>query len=135
MCTMTEEILFMEKDIVNKEYYDSIKELVKCPICLSIVREPVHCTTCQHIFCSVCAKNLEKCPFRCHNEKFTPSLICKNLLSELKIKCQCGKEIKYDFFGKHKKKEECIFTNSLKKKYNENKNASYFQKLLSNMEF
>jgi len=112
---MTEEILFKEKDIVNKEYYDGIKEQVKCPICLDIVRKPVQCIKCQHFFCLVCSNNLKECPFRCNNKIFKDSIICKNLLSELTIKCQCGCEIRYDLFEKHKK-EECMLTNYSKLK-------------------
>ena len=33
-------------------------------------------------------------------------MVCNQLLSALKIKCECGKEIDYDFIEKHKE-EEC----------------------------
>ena len=36
-----EEDLFDEKDIVNQEYYNGIKHLINCSICLNIVKDPV----------------------------------------------------------------------------------------------
>ncbi len=101
-----EEPFFEEQDIVNQEYYKGIKSMVNCPICLNIIEDPVQCDKCQHYFCSECIKQLNKCPFRCENNSYIPSLNCKNLLSELKIKCKCGKEFGYDFIKKHKE-EEC----------------------------
>ena len=58
-----EEDLFDEKDIVNQEYYNRIKNLINCSICLNIVKDPVQCDKCQHYFCSKCVKNL-KMPFK-----------------------------------------------------------------------
>jgi len=119
---MEEGELFKEVDIVNKEYYEGIKSMVNCSICLEIIKDPVQCDKCQHCFCSQCSKLLKECPFRCQNSHFIPSILCKQLLSELKIKCQCGEEINYDFLEKHKD-EECIKTDfkesyyKLKKEY------------------
>jgi len=102
---MAEELLFEENDIINKEYYNVIKGMIKCSICLDIVKDPVQCDKCQHCFCSRCSEPLNSCPFRCKNHNFVPSFICNQLLSELKIKCKCGKEISYDFLKNHKKKD------------------------------
>ena len=119
-----EENLFDEEDIVNKEYYEGIKALINCLVCLNIVEDPVQCDKYQHYFCSGCIKNLNICPLRCRDNKYIPSIACKQLLSELKIKCKCGKEINYDFFKKHKE-EECDKADfrenyiKLKKKYEE----------------
>ena len=119
-----EENLFDEEDIVNKEYYEGIKSMINCLVCLNIVKDPVQCDKCQHYFCSGCIKNLNICPLRCRDNKYIPSIACKQLLSELKIKCKCGKEIKYDFFKKHKE-DECDKADfrknyiELKKKYEE----------------
>ena len=134
---MEEEDLFDEKDIDNKEYYKGIKPMVNCSICLNIIQDPVQCNKCQHFFCSECVKNLKLCPFRCENNVYTPSLACKQLISEIKIKCICGKVLEYDFFRKHKE-EECEKADfkrsyfNLKKKYellkkelNEKKNEDY----------
>ena len=96
------EDLFEETDIVNVEYYNGIKSMVNCPICLNIIKDPVQCEKCQNNFCSDCVKSVPQCPFRCENSNYNPSLSCKRLLSELKIKCKCGKECGFDFIKKHK---------------------------------
>jgi len=106
--------LFCENDIINKQYYEGIKDSINCSICLEIVNDPVHCNKCQHCFCSECSKKLTSCPFRCQNTTFISSIITKNLLSKLKIKCNCGKVIEYDFIKNHKNKE-CINTNYQRK--------------------
>jgi len=124
------EPLFKEDEIHNKQYYEGIKDLIKCSICLDIVKNPVQCNKCQNCFCLLCVKKLTKCPLRCESSKFIPSLICKSLLSNLTIKCRCKKEIGYDFIEKHKR-EECIYSdfktnyfllkesyNTLKQEYN-----------------
>ena len=114
-----EESLFEENDIINKEYYNGIKNMINCSICLNIIEDPLQCNKCQKFFCSKCIKNTNNCPFRCINNEYVSSLTCKALLSELKIKCKCGKEFKYDFIKKHKN-EECELID-FKKKYFEYK--------------
>ena len=114
--------LFEEKDIVNKEYYEGVKDKINCSICLNIIENPVQCDKCQKFFCSDCIKGVKECPFRCKNNKFISGLLCKQLISELKIKCECGKVIDFDHFQKHKE-EECEKADfkksyfNLKKKY------------------
>ena len=114
-----EESLFEENDIINKEYYNGIKEMINCSICLNIIEDSLQCNKCQHFFCLKCLKKTNKCPFRCIDNEYVSSLTCKALLSELKIKCKCGKEFKYDFIKKHKN-EECELID-FKKKYFEYK--------------
>ena len=114
--------LFEEKDIVNKEYYEGVKDKINCSICLNIIVNPVQCDKWQKFFCSDCIKGVTECPFRCKNNKYTSGLLCKQLISELKIKCKCGKVIDFDHFQKHKE-EECEKADfkqnyfNLKKKY------------------
>ena len=114
--------LFEEKDIVNKEYYEGVKDKINCSICLNIIKDPVQCDKCQKFFCSDCIKEVEECPFRCKNNNYTSGLLCRQLISELKIKCECGKVIGFDHIQKHKE-EECEKADfkksyfNLKKKY------------------
>jgi len=115
-----EESLIEENDIINKEYYNGVKNMINCSICLNIIEDPLQCNKCQHFFCFKCIKKTNNCPFRCDDNEYVSSLTCKSLLSELKIKCKCGKEIKYDFIKKHKN-EECELID-FKKKYFEYKN-------------
>ena len=114
--------LFEEKDIVNKEYYAGVQATINCPICLNIIENPVQCDKCQKFFCLNCIKGVKECPFRCKNNKYTSGLLCRQLISELKIKCECGKIINFDHIQKHKE-EECEKADfkqnyfNLKKKY------------------
>ena len=113
--------LFEENDIVNKEYYEGVKDKINCSICLNIIKNPVQCNKWQKFFCSDCIKGV-KCPFRCKNNEYTSGLLCNQLISELKIKCECGKVIDFDHIQKHKE-EECEKADfkksyfNLKKKY------------------
>jgi len=104
MEVMENELLFSERDIVNKEYYENIKDVINCSICSGIIKDPVQCNKCQHCFCSHCINELRNCPYRCIFNQFIPSLICKNLLSKLIIKCSCGTELNYDSVQKHREK-------------------------------
>lgn len=100
------ESIIKQDEIVNKEYYEGIKDIITCLICLDIASDPVQCDKCQHCFCSKCIKNCKKCPLRCNNSNFTPAFLCKKLISEIEIKCVCGEKVKYDNILKHKV-EEC----------------------------
>ena len=50
--------IFSESNIVNKEYYEGIKSMINCLICLNIIENPVQCTKCQHYFCSECITDI-----------------------------------------------------------------------------
>ena len=101
-----EEYYLIEDDIINKDYLENIRDMVTCIICLNIIEDPVQCDMCQHCFCLDCINKLGKCPMGCQNYKFISSYICNELLSGIKIKCECGNEINYDNIKKHKD-EEC----------------------------
>ena len=129
--SIPEDPLFDEIDIVNQEYYKGIKSMVNCLICLNVIKDPVQCDKCQHYYCSNCVKNLSQCPLRCSENKYIPSLPCKQLLSELKIKCKCGKVIEYDFLKKHKQ-EECPNADFKKNYFELKKKYELLQKELEN---
>ena len=98
------ENFFSEKNIENKEYYDGIKSLVNCLICLGIIENPVQCTKCQHYFCSECINENKNCPLKCKDNQFIKSISCANLLSNLKFKCICEEIVTYDDREKHLEK-------------------------------
>ena len=104
-----------ENTIINKDFFSGVKSMVTCIICYNIIQEPVMCSKCENFFCTLCIKRLGYCPLKCKNYKIKGSLICKRLLSGLKIKCKCGKNLEYDSFGKHVE-TECARTN-FKEKY------------------
>ena len=101
-----DEYQLVEEDIINKEYFENIRDMVTCIICLNIMEEPIQCGICQHSYCLECINKLSKCPMGCQDFKFEPSQLCQELLSGIKIKCICGNEIKYDNIKKHTE-EEC----------------------------
>ena len=115
------EKFFSEKNIVNNEYYEGIKSLVNCLICLGIVENPVQCTKCQHYFCSECIKENKKCPMRCEGNQFIKSITGSNLLSNLKFKCSCEEIVPYDEREKHldkcTKKDYQVYYSYYKEKY------------------
>ena len=98
--------IIKQDEIINKEFYEGIKDIITCLICLEIVSDPVQCDKCQHCFCSKCIHNYKKCPLRCNNNTFIPAIVCKKLISEIEVKCVCGEKIKYDNILTHKA-EEC----------------------------
>ena len=101
-----EEYSLIEEDIINKDYLENIRDMVTCVICLNIVEEPLQCEICKHSFCSECIEKFGKCPMGCEIYKFVPSQFCLELLSGIKIKCECGNEINYKDIKKHME-EEC----------------------------
>ena len=118
-----EEYHLVEGDIINKEYFENIRNIVICSICLNIIEEPIFCNQCQYNFCIDCIKKLSRCPMGCQNYQFVPGQLCEELLSGIKIKCECDNEISYNDIKKHKE-EECKKINfkerylNLKKEYN-----------------
>ena len=120
------EKIFSEKNIVNKEYYEGIKSLVNCLICLGLVENPVQCTKCQHYFCSECIKVNKTCPLRCEDNQFIKSITCSNLLSNIKFKCACEEIVPYDDREKHldkcNKKDYQSYYEYYKEKYENLKN-------------
>ena len=113
-----EEYHLIEEDISNKDYFENIRDMVICTICLNIMEDPIQCNICQHSFCLVCINKLSKCPMGCQNYQFKDSSLCKELLSGIKIKCiKCGEEIYYDNIQNHIE-EDC-------------KNIDYKQKYLN----
>ena len=134
------EKIFSENNIINKEYYDGIKSMVNCLICLNIIENPVQCSKCQHYFCSECINSVEeKCPLRCKNNEYIKSIPCANLLSNLKYKCACGEIVNHDEREKHienctkKDYENCYLY--IKEKYNKLKEELNVQTTLKSSYF
>ena len=119
-----EEYHLQEEDIVNKSYFEDIRNIITCIICLNIVEDPVQCQTCQHSFCLECINKLGRCPMGCSEFKFILSQLCNELLSGIKVKCYvCHNEMNYNNIKKHID-EDCTMINfkerylKLKEEYN-----------------
>ena len=99
------------KYINNKDFYDSIKDLVTCTICLGVLINAQTCNTCENSFCSKCLlkwKNTHSsgiqnsCPMKCKNNQFnSANRVLKNLLDKLEFKCKykCNEDRTFDYNG------------------------------------
>lgn len=79
--------------IVNRNFFEGIKDMVLCSICTGVFVEPVKCSSCDNAFCKFCinqwGENSSYCPFMCENfEILEASRTLKNLLDKLVFKCQ-----------------------------------------------
>ena len=94
-----------EEQIVNKEFYEGIKDVINCMICSCIIEDPIQCNKCQNLFCRKCIDdwtNKKKiCPLDCTNNKFISAHLCKSLISQIIIQCKCGEKISYVKYKKH----------------------------------
>ena len=118
--------------VVQDDFFNAFKDSITCPLCLCILIEPVMCMKCQNVYCKKCvddwAKKDNKCPNRCENPNYKPSLEKNNILSKLKFKCQkCGEEILYDNVKSHI--ESCKPNNNSKNNINTGNNATQTKRL------
>lgn len=90
-----------KNDIINKEEFKVIEQIVTCPICCGVIFNPYQCTKCENIFCKDCIENWQKkseiCPFKCEKSKYKESKLAQRILNIIKIKCKngCNEEISY----------------------------------------
>ena len=108
---MESDIQFLDSEtIVNKSFFEGIKEMVICVICTGVIIDPMQCLTCENSFCKNCigtwGKKSSCCPFKCANfvAKEGTRMI-KNLLEKLLMKCplKCNTEedMTYENMIKH----------------------------------
>ena len=88
---------FSDDCVVQDDLYISIKELIICPLCNKIYKEPYMCLDCQSVYCKKCLENysnLKKCPKDGKNNKFVNCITKNDLISKLKYRCKnCLKEV------------------------------------------
>jgi len=94
---LEKEEYFSDDCIVEDNLYLGIKDMIICPLCNKILKEPYMCSECQNVYCKKCLEdysNLKKCPKDEKNTKFIHSIAKNDLLSKLKYKCKnCLKEV------------------------------------------
>ncbi len=129
---------FIETEsVINLPFFDTIKEIVICNICLGILVNPRECNSCQNSFCKNCLDEWmcfnDSCPYKCQKTSFKDSSrTLKNLLEKLNFICLFCQDSqnKYTYLNyiNHIKKCEnikvnCPTCNSVvyKKKLNSNK--------------
>ena len=103
---MSKKIKFNQKNffginperVINKDYLNSLKDIIKCSLCNKIMINPTDCEECGHSFCYDCISTKE-CPFKCKEKKLKPSSMgIKTMLNKLIFKCEnkgCNEEIPY----------------------------------------
>ena len=105
-----------EDFIINKGFYNEIKDLVNCPICNKIINKPMQCSICENNFCEKCIneyiKKSNTCPFNCQNLKvLESSKVFKVLLSKIIYKNKENNiEEKLNFKCKECENEDCTET-------------------------
>ena len=55
---------------IKQNFTDSLKNELTCPICLTVLKDPIMCTKCLKNFCENCVKEWEKglprfCSIKC----------------------------------------------------------------------
>lgn len=78
--------------ITNISFYESIKDIVTCNLCLGILINPIECSSCESSFCKSCIEEWrnfnEICPYKCNkNEVRESPRMLKELLEKLTFKC------------------------------------------------
>ena len=88
---------FTDDCIIKDSIYLSLKDLITCPLCQKILKNPYMCNKCQKSFCKKCLEensNLKICPNDKEETQFIHSVFADGMLSNLKYKCKnCLKEV------------------------------------------
>lgn len=89
--------------IVKNEIYENFKDNIICPICSSLMIEPVVCTGCQETFCKNCYKDGKTCAKKCEKSDIKDVIGRNNFITKFKFKCikGCGETILFDNIKNH----------------------------------
>ena len=103
---MKKEDYFSEDCIVENVYYKTLKDLLTCPLCNKLFKDPLMCSDCQNVYCQKCLelKYLKDkiCPNNCKNAKFVKSITKNEMLSKILYKCKnCSNEVKQSDINAH----------------------------------
>ena len=97
-----------ESLIVNHAYYDQLKDQLTCPICFSLLNDPVMCSNCETSFCKTCLVSWlttnEICPLRCPKvlgKIKDVYLVVKKMMDGLKLKCKYGCDVPLLSYNEH----------------------------------
>ena len=113
--------------IVNKNFFNEVKDIVICPICKGIINDSMQCNLCENNFCKKCIndyfKNFNTCPFNCQNAEIIKSSKIIHILISKLIFEKKNNEILSEIIEKPKPKifykcPECD-NNNLEEKINE----------------
>ena len=93
---LKKEEYFSDDFIIEDGYYIGIKDLILCPLCSKILKEPYICNECQKVYCKKCLEKdyrLKICPEKKIQTKFSPDVNSNRLISNLKYRCRNCLEI------------------------------------------
>ena len=134
---MSEEEYLPKNSIVKDDLYDLYKDLLTCPLCSEILRQPIICMKCQKSFCKKCLDKYpnkkEKCPNNCDNPIYKDDATKLQILSKTKYECKnCGETVFYDDIESHLNSncEAQIITTIKEKKVNEYRKEENEKKLV-----
>ena len=106
---------FDEISLIEDDYYNNIKNLIKCKYCNKILKEPLMCRECLGTFCLNCIEELGKDNHKCESPVYIENTNAKDLLGTLKYLCKnCKSEIKGSDIENHLK-EGCISNRNMSK--------------------
>jgi len=105
-----------ESLIINRFYFEALKDQFNCPICLCLLSNPLMCSNCETTFCKKCitiwlTKN-DTCPMRCPKNQSTVININRTIkknLDGLKLRCKYGCEVpflSYEMHVRHSHKDD-----------------------------
>ena len=96
---------FPDDSLVEDSLFCSLKDLLVCPLCHKLLKNPFMCNKCQKSYCKNCLEkysNMKKCPNDQEESQFKHSIMINEMLSKLKYKCKnCQKEITQDEIKSH----------------------------------
>ena len=89
---------FTDDCIIQNSFYLALKELLMCPLCNKILKDPYMCNNCQNVYCKKCleiySNNLRICPNNRKATQFNHCIAKNELLSKIKYRCKnCKKEV------------------------------------------
>ena len=94
---LSKEEYFTDDCIIKDSLYISLKDLIICPLCCKLLKNPYMCCKCQKSYCKKCLEensNLKICPNDKEETQFIHSVFADGMLSNLKYKCKnCLKEV------------------------------------------
>ena len=109
--TYKESLFFDGRQKIKDRYYNEIKALIECFWCHKIVKTPLNCIKCNHIFCRDCFE--ENSHHFCDNRELSTTVDINAHLKGLRFICKnCSNEVKYENIENHIK-NGCIKTANL----------------------
>ena len=121
------ELLSFDDDcLIKDDYYNEIKDSIKCPLCNTIKKEIKICLECKSKFCEKCSEKKHACK----SSNFKEDLSHTSLLGKLKFTCKkCKGEIIYKDIENHIIFE---YNKNNKLKFIDSRNSLNFNKNLKN---